>query len=481
MGEKPFIQCFKTPKSKYFYDFNTNAIVRVSDDVFEVLKKGNISEPDTECRAETKQQIEELKEKGFLKNSRWQHIEHPSNRFLKYLLNSSAKSMTLQVTQQCNLKCNYCPYSGSYYNREHNNRNMTFETAKKAVDFYITHAFDMPSLQVGFYGGEPLIQYDLIKKVVEYCEGKCFGKKVQYRMTTNATLLTDEIIDFLMTHDFTLTISLDGPQNYHDKNRHRIDDSGSFSVVLKNIDKIYSKYPEKKESIMFNCVLDPENDMECVNEFFLTADKIREYRVLFSPLSRDGIKDEEQFLPDESYIEQYQYELFKLFYEKTKKVDQINVSKIVESYYLQIKNSYADRMITGLTEETSHPSGPCIPGCHKLFVDVEGNFYPCEKVCECSNEMIIGNVWDGFEFSRVERVLNVGKLTAEQCKNCWSAKFCFLCASHLDQGDGISKELKLSNCEQVRANVLDDFKDYCMLQELHGFDDPIVFLTEERV
>lgn len=67
-----------------------------------------------------------------------------------------------------------------------------------------------------------------------------------YLLTTNATLLTEEVIDFLMENEFNLSISLDGPRNYHDRNRHRIDDSGSFDIVMQNIERLYKRYPEKK-------------------------------------------------------------------------------------------------------------------------------------------------------------------------------------------------------------------------------------------
>ena len=75
----------------------------------------------------------ELKRAGFLSERHWTKIEHPATKMLDRYLHSSVESITLQVTQQCNLKCNYCPYSGSYYNREHSNRHMSFETAKQQM------------------------------------------------------------------------------------------------------------------------------------------------------------------------------------------------------------------------------------------------------------------------------------------------------------------------------------------------------------
>jgi uncharacterized protein len=165
-----------------------------------------------------------------------------------------------------------------------------------------------------------------------------------------------------------------------------------------------------------------------------------------------------------------------MMYSKYGKVKGIDVSNIVETYFWQIKTTYGDRKITGLHEEYSHPSGPCIPGVHKLFVDVLGNYYPCEKVCEESKDMIIGNVESGFDKSQVDKLLNIGKMTEVQCKNCWCAKYCFVCAVHLKQGQANNMAQKLDHCAKAKASVENDFIDYCILQEINGFDENITIL-----
>ncbi|MCX4328712.1 MAG: radical SAM protein, partial [Lachnospiraceae bacterium] len=205
--------------------------------------------------------------------------------------------LTLQVTQQCNLKCEYCPYSGGFYNRQHSNKKMSFEMAKKAIDYYILHSYDIPAAQIGFYGGEPLIEFELIKEIVGYVASGYYGKEVKYFITTNATLLTEDKIDFLMDNDFVLTISLDGPKQYHNKNRHKIDNSGSFDTVMENIAVLHRKYPDKKDNIQFNCVIDPKMDFKCLNDFFIREDNLKEYRVLYNSISREGMKEKDRFLP----------------------------------------------------------------------------------------------------------------------------------------------------------------------------------------
>ena len=162
---KPFVHFFETPKGKYFYDVNTNAIVGVTSRLYEYLNGGTEYPLD---HADTLKELETLTWAGMLSTDKWEAIEHPATRLLKENLNGSIEMLTLQVTQQCNLRCQYCPYSGSYYNRKHSSASMNIEIAKKAVDFYIRHSFDRHELNIGFYGGEPLIQYDLIEEVVDY-------------------------------------------------------------------------------------------------------------------------------------------------------------------------------------------------------------------------------------------------------------------------------------------------------------------------
>jgi len=475
MIEKPFIHCFRTYNCCYFYDFNTNAIVRIPESIYNFLYEMEKLKP-IAVSVEMEDKIDCLKRMGFLSAHRWKKIEHPATRLLNNYLESSIQSLTLQVTQQCNLKCEYCPYSGGFYNRQHSNKKMSFEMAKKAIDYYILHSYDIPAAQIGFYGGEPLIEFELIKEIVRYVASEYYGKEVKYFITTNATLLTEDKIDFLMDNDFVLTISLDGPRQYHNKNRHKIDDSGSFDTVMDNIAVLHRKYPDKKDNIQFNCVIDPEMDLKCLNDFFIREDNLKEYRVLYNSISREGMKEKDRFLPGNSYFEQYEYEVFKMLYSKYGKVKGIDVSSIVEAYFWQIKTTYRNRSVTGLQEEYSHPSGPCIPGIHKLFVDVQGNYYPCEKVCETSKDMIIGNVENGFDVQQVDKLLNIGRTTEEQCRNCWCAKYCFLCAAHLEEGKTERSAERQKHCSKVKKSVENDFIDYCVLQEIDGFDDEITVL-----
>ncbi len=470
---KPFVHFFETPKGKYFYDVNTNAIVRVTSRLYEYLN-GEIEH--FLDNADVAGEIETLTLAGMLSADKWERIEHPETRLLKEHLDGSIESLTLQITQQCNLRCKYCPYSGSYYNRKHSNACMNIEIAKKAIDFYIQHSFDRRELDIGFYGGEPLIQYDMIKEAVEYARKQGEGKKVHFHITTNATLLDMEKINFLVKNEFKIMISLDGPRELHDKNRMKTDGKGSFDKVMENVQLIWEHFPEYVKEIMFNCVVDGKEDYGCINDFFTNYDIIKDIHTNFSDLVAENIKDNELLLSSEDYDVAYQYEIFKLMLNKCNLISDKEVSTIVKSYYDFIRKALKGRSVGYIYSSSGHPGGPCIPGVHKLFVNINGDFYPCEKLNENIKDIVIGNVESGFDFERIEAILNVGKTTQEECKNCWCSRYCYQCIMFSEEENSLSAERRISHCKTVRKVTEDMFRDYCLIKEVEADDNSIYFL-----
>ncbi|MDR2688599.1 MAG: quinohemoprotein amine dehydrogenase maturation protein [Azoarcus sp.] len=151
-------------------------------------------------------------------------------------------TVVLNVNTGCNLSCAYCyksdlatPAAG---------KKMDFSTARAAVEMMIREAPDEKRYHVVFFGGEPLTHRVLIEQVVEYCEARFaeLGKEHDFVMTTNGTLLTDEIIDWLDAHDFGLSISIDGPQAIHDRNRLTIGGQGTYETVSKKARRVLSRY-----------------------------------------------------------------------------------------------------------------------------------------------------------------------------------------------------------------------------------------------
>jgi uncharacterized protein len=154
---------------------------------------------------------------------------------------------------------------------------------------------------VSFYGGEPLLQFDLIKKVIEYCNRS--GPDINYYMTTNGTLLTDEMIDFIIKNDIIMTFSLDGYKSNHDRNRVFMNDKGSFDTVMKNIIRLQEEKKRRNYTkfISFNCCYDSYTDLTKVIEFFESNSSLFEpYYLIFGQIN-----------PYDTYYYEYCDEMYK--------------------------------------------------------------------------------------------------------------------------------------------------------------------------
>ena len=163
--KKPLIFVFKLYAKYYLYDVNTKMIVGISRDLFALLQ--NVQEDYIEIPDALKNEVSRLLKYEIFSEPNFDYeIKYPQSELIEDILKNCMRTITLQVTQNCNLRCKYCVYSGSYENRTHSNKRMNFETAKKAIDFLYEHSSLSESVGVGFYGGEPLLEIELLKKCV---------------------------------------------------------------------------------------------------------------------------------------------------------------------------------------------------------------------------------------------------------------------------------------------------------------------------
>ena len=187
------------------------------------------------------------------------------------LKQSGIKQLILMITEECNFRCKYCIYSDMYsYSRSHSSKMMTWDIAQKAIDYYM--GFNKKSLEynpthtpcIGFYGGEALLNWNLIVKVVEYVDNvyrKEFNN-ILYTVTTNGSLLSSEKIDFMLSHNFSLLISLDGYKENHNRNRVYISGKGTYDDVIKKISILTAEYEKRRH----------DSNFEFVYQFALTYD-----------------------------------------------------------------------------------------------------------------------------------------------------------------------------------------------------------------
>lgn len=272
-------------------------------------------------------------------------------------------------------------------------------------------------------------------------------------------------------NDVYLTISLDGPQEFHDKNRIKnISGKGSYDDVIKSINLIMEEYPDYAKKVNFNAVVSTLEDFSLVNDFFTQTEPIKNFsvRINFETLSNSNKKRE----LSEEFIKEYYYEIFKYFMFKIGKIEQSQASKLIAPYFQQLKEFNERLKLCANNVIQDHPSGPCIIGKQRLFVDVEGILYPCERVSETSPIMRIGSIFDGFDIDRIKYLMNIGTLSEDKCRKCWAFRFCNICAVKADDMTTLSARKKCESCPSVIDNADDTLKNYCMLREFgYMFDD----------
>lgn len=465
------IKTFRTPFGCYVYDRSSNTIIRVEEEEYQTfldLERGKEDE-------HVQHLIQKYQAYGVCRENTLKEIVHPDTTALQYHLEHRIQKITLQLTQNCNLRCDYCAYSGKYNQRTHNSGRMSLETIQKSIDFAMKRSDAVENLNIGFYGGEPLLEFQNIKKAVSYVKEKYNGRKVNYSITTNGTLLNDEIIRFFIENDVSVLISLDGPKEIHDQNRVFANGEGSFDKIMENLRYVKEHYPQFFSKISFNTVVPPENDYKCIDRFFSANEVIEDNNLSKSTVSVWNIKEEVSY--DDRYYITYKYQTLKIlmaalgFYSKKK------ISRLFSKDFVEIQKFYDNLGKMPICAACAHPGGPCIPGARRPMVDIDGNIFPCERVSEKSDIMKLGHIDFGYDVDRVNQILNVGALTKDECIKCWNFVHCGLCAAAADDQKKLSKEKKLSYCESCKQASLETMKSVCLLSEF-GYDFEEDFFNE---
>ncbi len=318
------------------------------------------SDPSALCEEKHK----ELTNKGFL-------IDGSSQRFLEsqtYRMRDSknyvftATSLHIfVVTNQCNLNCVYCQANNGITLT----RAMTEETAKRAVDIALSSPQKVLSFE--FQGGEPLMNFPVIRCIVEYAEARKGKKEIQYSVVTNLTTITDEMIDFFREHHVSISTSLDGDQWLHNKNRSYSDGNGSFDKVLSGIKRV------KAAGLTVGAILTTTRySFDHAEEIVDTYCDLGFSNVFLRPLSPLGKakKAWEQigYTPQE----------FVDFYKRT-------VAYILEKNRkgVRFQEMYASmfltKILTGYALNYMELRSPCGAGCGQLAYYTDGNVYSCDE------------------------------------------------------------------------------------------------------
>lgn len=301
-------------------------------------------------------------------------------REIKGHVSTSTSLHIFVVTTVCNMACVYCQANNG---SECSNLYMDEETAEKAVDI----ALESPTrdLSFEFQGGEPLINYKIIKHIVEYAEAKKGNHCISYNIVTNLTLLEDEMIDFFKEYKFGVSTSLDGPINVHDKNRVYVNGKGTFEKVMDSVKRLREAGIEvgaiettTKESLKY-----PREIVRAYAENGFHTIFLRP----LTPLGKATVNWDEIGYTPEEFIDFYQ----------TATNELLNINR--EGYF--IKEDHATillKRIDGQFMNYMELRSPCGAGIGQLAYYADGNIFTCDEgrmIYEMGQDTFkLGNVFE---------------------------------------------------------------------------------------
>lgn len=297
--------------------------------------------------------------------------------------------LVFEVTDACNLKCEYCVFGELYSGfDERLSRNLSFENAKAVIDYLVvfwekqTLTTVKPPLSIGFFGGEPLMNFPLIERVVSYIKSLGLRREITYSITSNCLLL-DRCMDFLAENDFYLLCSLDGDKQA-DAYRVRHDGTPSFDKVYKNLKLLQETHPSYFESdrVGFNTVLHNLNNIQDVVAFFK---KEFNKTPMISEVNYAGVRDDQK-MRYEKIFRDLRQDLCRNDNkaELAKDLDLEDPEQSSLMFYLKnntgnVFRSYNDLLSDNTTGRRTL-TGTCLPFSRKMFVKVDGKIMQCERI-----------------------------------------------------------------------------------------------------
>ncbi len=316
------------------------------------------------------------------------------------------KALCLHIAHDCNLACKYCfAEEGEYHGRR---ALMSFEVGKKALDFLIENSGNRRNLEVDFFGGEPLMNWEVVKQLVEYgrSKEKEHNKNFRFTLTTNGVLLNDEIMEFLNKEMSNVVLSLDGRKEVNDMMRPFRNGKGSYDMIVPKFQKFAQKRGQKDYYIRGTFT---RNNLDFSKDVIEFAD------LGFKQMSIEPVVASEE----ESYA-----------------IQKEDIPQICEEYD-KLAKEYIKRKKEGRGFELFHfmidlEQGPCVAkrlsgcgsGTEYLAVTPWGDLYPCHQFVG-EEEFLLGNVEEGITNTNMRDEFKLCNVYAkEKCKDCFARFYC---------------------------------------------------------
>ena len=373
-------------------------------------------------------------------------LRHDNSQYEK-VLSERMEGFTVFTTTECNLGCSYCIYGGQYKQHEKLSQvSMSWNTLKNTMKFLHAHSRKSPEIRLDFFGGEPLIAFKLIKRGVEYLKSIITpdGQKVAVTISSNGTIITHEILDFLILNNVYLQFSLDSTKTGHDRYRKiKGNKQGSFERIIKNLQKIYDRSPKYfRNNLRLKGVITPEaleNKDGKVFKHPLVQLIVSEghYSFVVKEPYYDLAKDSDHFF---NMLHTLGRVLLRM---EGLRSDQDIVKKlnvIQAALYHDTFGRFFNMQITSQVYFNGEDSTPftkgCLTGYKEGAVSGNGDIFICHKSAKGEN-LVIGNVNEGVWYYEKMKDLNtILHLDWTGCTSCYLQKVCDLCFEKLNGDKG---------------------------------------------
>lgn len=358
------------------------------------------------------------------------------------------KSMTLCLTENCNMRCSYCVYSGKFPDmRSHTTSTMSESIAFDAVNWLKNHSMDSEHVHLFFFGGEPLLQIDLIRRIVIYANDVFGEDKITFTISTNGTLINTEVIDWLGLHqNINLCITLNGPEKVHNRQRKYAVHTNSWSDIINNLMLIKRLLGEEylRQHVRYITNYANPSELESIHQWYVKNDL---QSVRFFPLTLppgDAIKKELGVLSSPQERVSFRQVLSKMVQDA--KQNEMLPLYVTSNSSMTLQLHFRDLKRYNVVAH----SGFCIPFHTRVMVDTQGRLYLCEKTENIASYGHVGK--QELEYAKLENDLasianKIDNLT--RCRNCPAVRFCQICYICFLAKDSCSFDGNIYRREQI--------------------------------
>ena len=463
------VHSFKTKDFYYIYDTNTNHILSVDKEIYNFFLEEK--RKSSSCTSKISKSILNANNlyKVFSHNKPQINSSTYPFSFLKNKIEHQLKQIILKITDNCNCRCKYCIYSGIYQGRpKYGLHNMSKKTAKESIEYLFKHSEEQKkTITLTFFGGEPFLNFKVMEYATNYFRENLDNHEGRVTVSTNGTILSKKIIDFLVKNNIILTVSIDGPQKIHDKNRVDINNQGTFSLIKQNLQLLNEISPEYvKTYIRINCTLAPPIDYRKLDIFFasfpavgIQTSLVEIYgSIFFNNIKKKGLKTKNYNSIRQKFIDGI----------LTKKISKIPLDPkykfVYSSFFRNIQKIHNRKIFSHLTKN-HYAGGLCFPGSDNLLVDYNGDFYVCEKV-DGNTNMNIGNLKTGINLYYLYKKINeFYAFLGEACVNCWLNRLCPVCFAHSVYNGEFNRNKIDFSCSLYRSYYDEILSLYCEIME----------------